>query len=145
MTVEFAIRHFRVATVRGHMRVGTLDVRPDDGGLRVDAVIDPASVETGNEIRDERLRSELFAVDAHPSITFSGRESGGRVAGELTICGVTRPIELDVRAEPRGDGTTLLHAKGELSRRAFGLGWAALGDAGRLIDDRVRVSADVVA
>jgi polyisoprenoid-binding protein YceI len=144
-TVEFAIRHFGVATVRGTMRVGALDVGTADDGLRIDGAIDPATVETGNLVRDDRLRSELFATDEHPAITFSGREADGRVTGALTIRGVSRPIELDLRAEPQDDGTVRLRATGELSRREFGLGWAELGEAGRLLADRVRVSADVLA
>jgi polyisoprenoid-binding protein YceI len=144
-TVGFAIRHFGVATVRGHMRIGGVEVCATEDGLHIDGAIDAATVETGNLIRDDRLRSELFATDEHPAITFSGRESDGRVAGELTIRGVSRPIELEVHAEPLDDRTVRLRATGELSRREFGLGWAELGDAGRLLADRVRVSADVVA
>ena len=72
--------------------------------LRV--VIKTDSVFTNHERRDEHLRSADFLnVEAFPEMVFEGRsaepltETTGRVTGDLTLRGVTRPVTLDVTAQ----------------------------------------------
>src|SRR5215469_5778706 len=80
--IGFMARHLMVSKVRG--RFGKFDVQivtpdnPMDSSVAVS--IDAASVDTGNEQRDEDLRSERF-LDAltHPLITF--RSTGVTAAG----------------------------------------------------------------
>ena len=71
--------------------------------------IDPASVFTNNAKRDEHVRSQDFLDAArHPAITFVGTGAEptgfdtGKVTGDLTIRGVTRPVTLDVRLNKIG-------------------------------------------
>jgi polyisoprenoid-binding protein YceI len=52
-TVGFRIRHFGVATVRGHFQSFDARIEAGEHGLRVDGHVDVASVDTGNQIRDE--------------------------------------------------------------------------------------------
>ncbi len=64
------------------------------------ATIDMNSVNTGNETRDNDLRSDnFFATGTYPALTY--RSTGIRrhgehlfIDGELTIRGVTRPVSL---------------------------------------------------
>ena len=65
--------------------------------------IDVASVNTGNERRDEHLRSgDFFEADAHPYITFESTRvweaSENRLIarGDLTIKGETREVDLPI-------------------------------------------------
>ena len=68
----------------------------------MDVVIDMASVESGAQDRDDHLRSgDFFDVANYPdamfrstAVTWSGTDA--KVAGELTIVGVTKPVSLDV-------------------------------------------------
>ncbi len=61
--------------------------------------IDVASVNTGNEKRDNHLRSdEMFNVEKFPTITFSSSnisktEDGYLAKGDLTMMGVTKAVE----------------------------------------------------
>jgi polyisoprenoid-binding protein YceI len=86
-----------------------------------------ASVDSGNEARDEHLRSaDLFDVERHPTATFSGRAAGwqgtrGRLEGELTLRGVTRPVTLDAEylghvADPWGGQRAIFTASGTVNR-----------------------------
>lgn len=100
----------------------------------VTARIDVASLSTGTDSRDARLRSaEFFDTARFPEIVFRStaveRRASGLVAtGELTMHGVTQPIELAfaiveaaVGAEPR-ELSLALQASTRLDRHAFGIG-----------------------
>src|SRR3712207_310514 len=102
-SLEFRVKHMGLARVRGVFRVfeGAL-VTGDGGELSATAAIDAASLETGVGARDAHLRSpDFFAVDEHPRISYETTavewqgEDRLRIAGELTIRGITRAIELD--------------------------------------------------
>ncbi len=143
-TVGFRIRHFGVATVRGHFQSFDARIEAGEHGLRVDGHVDVASVDTGNQIRDERRRTEFFDAACHPSIAL--RASGAEcLRGELTIRGVSRPVELVLTVDELEDGSTRLRADTKLRRSDFGLEWDALRQAGRLlVADELRLTADVV-
>src|SRR5690349_12028172 len=105
---EFCVRHMMVTTVRGHFKDihGTLDFDPaKPSEASVEATIDARGIWTGEPDRDAHLKSADFLdVEHHPTITFRGKgvelvgPNEGRLRGELTIRGVTRPVTLEVRA-----------------------------------------------
>ena len=143
--IRFLIRHFGVATVGQFESFGGL-LEARNGELRVAAYVHPATVATGNSIRDARLRSEFFDAARYPEsrLRADGSERG-RLLGELTIRGVTHPVELWVTAGPAGDDSAMVRVEGSIRRSDFGLDWDALRDASRLlVADEVRLSADVV-
>lgn len=138
--VGFTVRHF-VTPVRGSF--GTFDVRlefdPDrPEAASVDVSIDIASVNTGNERRDNDLRSpNFFEVAKFPTLTFASssvRSTGEDtfvVTGTLTIKDVAKEIELPVRflgrqeVPARGGGTREVagfEASLTIDRREFGVG-----------------------
>src|SRR5947209_9719855 len=104
--VEFRARHMMVTWVRGLFKDvhGRLELEWDRClEATFEGAIDAAGIWTGEPQRDEHLRSADFLdVENHPKMTFSGRftdRSGAdafRGEVELTIRGVTRPIQLDV-------------------------------------------------
>ena len=118
------------------------------GAAELTAVIDAASVSTGDPDFDETLRSAAwFDASRHPQILFRSTrievtgETTGRVHGELTLKGVTRPAVLET--EFYGGVFNLLEG-----RRAMGFGADLIIDrtdfgVGRLpagfIGDEVRV------
>jgi polyisoprenoid-binding protein YceI len=153
-TVGFEVRHLKLAKVRGRFRRVEAAVSCDrDGIATIDAAITVASVDTGDERRDERLRAEdFFYVEHHPVATFSGscataeRDETLVVRGTLTLRGVTRP--LDLLAEPAREDDeerVRVRASAIISRREFGLEWdTAFAAGGLVIDDRVALRLDVV-
>lgn len=145
--VGFRVRHFGVAAVRGHFESFACRVVAGDGGLRIEGRVDVASVDTGNAIRDRRLRSEFFDTESHPAISLlANADAGGRrLFGQLTIRGVSRPVELALTLDANQDEVLRLRAGGTIRRSDFGLEWEALREAGRLlVADEVRLLADVV-
>lgn len=154
--VEFAVKHMMVATVRGRFTEVAGTVTEDDRGVVVDVTIPAASINTGVAQRDEHLRSaDFFDVATHPELRYTGRlasgsiTEGGRLEGELTIRGVTRPVTLEVEAlgegkDPWGNLKRGYTATGKLSRSDFGLTWnQALETGGVLVSDAVKITLDV--
>lgn len=155
-TVEFAVRHMMISTVKGNFAdvKGTVVV-PESGEPKVEASIAAASIDTRNEQRDGHLRSaDFFDVEKYPELRFTStnvRRSGDGylLTGDLTIKGVTRPITLTVKEEgagvdPWGNQKIALSATGKFNRGDFGLTWnAALETGGVLVSDEVRIEIDV--
>ena len=134
-SLEFQVRNMGLVTVKGFFSdfEGALEVDAD-GATRAEGTVQAASVHTRSEKRDQHLRSaDFFDVERFPEIAFRVTEvepddGGLRVAGELTIKGITRPIEL--RAEVTGGGPDPwggervgVAAFGEVDRRDFDLRW----------------------
>ena len=103
---EFRARHMMVSWVRGLFKDihGRLELDWDRcQDATFEGKIDAAGIWTGQEQRDEHLRSaDFFDVANHPKITFAGhfteRTGGTTFKGEveLTIRGVTRTVPLDI-------------------------------------------------
>jgi polyisoprenoid-binding protein YceI len=158
--VGFSVRHAMVATVRGGFNTfaGTIEVGEDLADSLVEVTIDPSSIDTRNEDRDRHLRSgDFFDAENHPAITFrSSRvertgEDRFRVAGDLTIRGTTRPVELDMEfngtsVDPYGNVRGGVEATTTISRKDWGLTWnVALEAGGVLVGDKIKITLDVAA
>jgi polyisoprenoid-binding protein YceI len=113
-SVAFSIRHF-VAKVPGKFSrfTGTIAVdRENPANSRVEAVIEAASIDTGNQKRDAHLRNADFLdVATLPTIKFkstSWKKTGEDtfdVTGDLTIKDVTKPVVLNVTLLGFGPGS----------------------------------------
>lgn len=90
---------------------GDLNWNPaDPAQSSINVVIDAASIDSGVDKLDEHLRSaDFFDVANHPQITFTSTgvtvdgSSTAKVAGDLTIKGVTKPVTLDVKINRAAD------------------------------------------
>jgi polyisoprenoid-binding protein YceI len=155
-SVGFAIRHLGVSKVRG--RFGSFDAKVHVGDAletsRIEAVVELASVDTGNGDRDAHLRSaDLLHVEHRPTMTFRSTEISGSgadwtVLGELTIGEVTAPLQLDVEFGgveefPGGARHAGFEARGELRRRDFGLEFSLPPGTAKLLGDVVKIELDV--
>ena len=108
-SVEFSVRHLMITTVRGRFTgvKGTVAIdESDPAKSAVEVVIDAASVDTREAQRDAHLRSaDFFDVERFPTLTFRSTRldgaiaTGFKLAGDLTIHGVTRPVVLEVQPE----------------------------------------------
>ncbi len=159
--VEFSARHAMVATVRGRFNgfSGTIEVGDELAGSTTEVTIDAASIDTGNEDRDNHLRSPDFLdVERFPTLRFRatrvevGDEEGEhRIFGELTIRDVTREVELSATyngtsTDPWGNLRAGIEASTTISRKDWGLTWnAALEAGGVLVGDKVKITLDVSA
>ena len=157
--VGFAVKHMGVSTVRGEFRDfdGALEV-DESGNLTARGSVRATSVDTGQGQRDEHLRSaDFFDVGEFPEIRFESTaieqvdDDEFRIAGELTIHGVTNPIELaaelgGVEYGPEGEQRTGLEITGQLSRKDYGMRFnAALGSGNAVVADKVKLALDVEA
>jgi polyisoprenoid-binding protein YceI len=157
--VEFGIRHMMITTVKGRFAgvEGTVVMDSDDPShAEVNVRIDVASIDTREPQRDAHLRSaDFFDVDKFPHITFKAtriverRGSEFKLAGDLTIHGVTRSVTLDVVEEGRGKdpwggeraGFT---AATKINRKDFGLQWnQTLETGGLLVGEDVKITLEL--
>lgn len=153
--LEFAIRHSGVATIRGQVREfqAVLEAGADD--LRLSGSGSTASLTTGQDDRDAHLATpDFFDAERYPEFRFvsSEAERDGDdfvVRGEITLKGVTRPIEL--RGELAGPVTDAfgvprvgVELAGSLDRTEFGISWnAPLPGGDLLLANRVKVTASL--
>jgi len=157
--VAFIGRHFMLTKVRGRFTgvSGVIEVAEEPGESTVEVIIDMASVESGNQARDDHLRSpDFFDAADHPTATFSGRAIGwqgthGTLAGELTIRGITRPVTLAATylghaADPWGGQRAVFTAETTLNREDWGLTWnMPLDGGGLLVSKEIRIEIDAEA
>ena len=103
--INFSVTHF-FTPVTGSFDEFEVELEYDAAepeNSRVAARIAVATVNTGNERRDNHLRTEdFFAADEHPYITFqsaSVRERNGMLiaTGPLSIRGTTKTVELPIK------------------------------------------------
>lgn len=101
----FEVVHLGISTQRGRFdrTGGRIELDRESGTGRIELTIETASVSTGNRALDGVLRGEdFFDVERHPRLLFRAavidfeRGAPRRVAGELTMNGVTRPVAVDV-------------------------------------------------
>jgi polyisoprenoid-binding protein YceI len=134
-SVDFAVGTFwGLGTVRGHFESfdGFYEVGPD--GEKIQLTVDAETVDTGNDTRDEHLRSwDFFDVVRHRYVRFTSTEvvdAGDgtlQVSGNLEVAGRSVPIE--VEATVRGVGseleiettTTVDQSSFEMSKGPFGM------------------------
>ena len=152
----FSIKHLAVSTVRGEFGKLTGSVSLDGTDVKtakVEATIDASTISTREAKRDGHLKSpDFFDVAKYPSITFvstgitAGAAGAFKLAGELTMHGVTKPVTLDVQAlSPETKtpfGTTIIatSATGKINRNDFGI---TGGKAGALLGNDVNITLDL--
>lgn len=157
--VSFTVKHLMISKVRGVFE--TFDVtivtaeNPHDS--TIEATIDVASVNTGNEGRDNHLRtSDFFLVEEHPtmsfvSTSFDGEPDDFSVTGDLTLRGVTKSVVLKgefggIITDGYGNTRAGATATAKINRHDFGVNWnAALEAGGVLVSEKVTLEFEVSA
>lgn len=162
-SVEFAVKHMMMTTVRGRFKDVQATLRGDRDnpeGAGVEARIEVASIDTGVDDRDAHLRSpDFFDADSNPEIVFRStgiegnppKEEGDRfqLNGELRIRDTSMDVTLDCEYEGRGTdpwGKTRagFTFRTDIDRRDWGLKWnQALETGGVLVANKVRIEGEV--
>ena len=109
----------------------------------VDVAIKTASINMFHDKLNEHLRNpDFFHVEKFPTMTFKSTkiektgDNTGRMTGDLTLLGVTRPVTLDVTFNRAAEHAVYkvwsvgFSAKGKLTRSDFGMKFAVprIGD-----------------
>ena len=156
--VGFEVRHMGIATVRGAFRKfqGTVDAAGEAPVLR--GTVEAASIDTNDPQRDAHLTSpEFFDAENYPEIAFHSTQSepaeGNQVSltGEITIKGITKPIELtgavaEGGQDPWGNERVGLELTGSIDRREFDLKWnQTLPNGNLLVANEVKLLLSVSA
>ena len=150
--VMFAADHFGFTRVFGRFNdvdgQFTID-RENATNNSVSVKINAASLDTGVADRDKHLRSpDFFNVGEHPAITFEstgvtfGDGDALRVAGNLTMLGVTKPVALDLKinkvAPLRGALVAGISGSLVVKRSEFGMSFLSNG-----IGDEIQIWIEV--
>jgi polyisoprenoid-binding protein YceI len=158
-TVGFAVRHL-MSKVHGTFSEvsGQIVTGPDPSGSTATAVIAVSSVSTGNDMRDNHLRSaDFFDAERYPAMTFASRtlrpaDGCWVLSGELTIRDVARPVDLEVDflgTDPtglQGEQRIGFSARAAISRRDFGITFGLATDGTKIVvGDTVNITLDVQA
>jgi polyisoprenoid-binding protein YceI len=158
--VGFKVRHLMVSNVKGNFNKynGVVDLNDTDiTRSKIDVTIDVNSINTNEAKRDEHLRSaEFFDAAKYPTMTFvskkwiNGANGALKVAGNLTIHGVTKEVVLNVEPfsaevkDPWGNTRRGTSASTTVNRKDFGLNWnKALETGGLMVGDEVTVQLEV--
>jgi polyisoprenoid-binding protein YceI len=135
--VDFSITHMTISNVHGrvgHVKANIAYNEADVTKSTVNATIDVTGVDTGEEARNNHLKSpDFFDVTANPTATFTSTSvaksgNGLTINGNLTLRGVTKPVVLTADG-PRGPAPGMDHkphagfsATTTIKRSDFGIG-----------------------
>jgi polyisoprenoid-binding protein YceI len=157
--VGFRIRHW-LTRVEGRFREYDGKIwldRQNAAASKVDLIIQTASIDTGQERRDNHLRSaDFFDAEKFPTITFKSTKVQAKgkdlyeVTGDLTMHGVTKTVVVPVRhtgfinlgkQEKAGFEITF-----PINRKDYGITWNRTADqGGAMLGDDVEINILVEA
>lgn len=145
LAISFLVTHLGFAKVLGQFLTASGSFVYDAEARTVENIrveIDAKSVFSNHKRRDIHVRSKDFLhAKTHPVITFVGTkaeptgEKTGKVHGDLTIRGVTKPVVLDVTLNKSGRYPFLdkhyaigISARTTIERAEWGMTYAVQGD-----------------
>ena len=153
--IEFVVRHLALSNIHG--RFGNLkgNITMNDTDITkstVQVTIDVTSLDTGVAQRDSDVKgANFFDTAQYPSATFAStsvakKGMGLTVTGNLTLHGVTRPVELDVEG-PSGPVPGMdkkphsgFSATTTINRKDFGVGPNA---PATMVGDEIKLTIDL--
>jgi len=153
-SISFKVSHMVVSKVRGTFNDFSVTIHEDPNDINkssVTAVIKTASIDTGNEKRDNHLKSEdFFFVEKYPEITFKSNKiqkkgSQYEAIGMLTMRGVSKEISFtfdvsDKIKDPWGNTRVGIEINTGLDRKDFGLNWnKTLDKGGLMVGNEVKI------
>lgn len=157
--ITFKVKHLVISTVTGKFKEFDASIESDNedfenASITFEAAIN--SIDTGNEDRDNHLKSDdFFNAGEHPKLVFkstSFKKTGDgeyKLVGDLTIRGNTKTVELDAEyggtvQDPYGQTKAGFEVAGKINRKEFGLKWNAVTEAGSVVvSDEVKLNLNV--
>jgi len=159
-SIGFSVKHMMVSKVRGSFGDFGAEVEANETDLtaaNIAFTIKVASINSGNEDRDNHLRSaDFFDVEQYPEIKFvanniTKKDDDYEIAGDITIKDVTKPIVFEAEyggkgTNPWGQEVVAFSAETKLNREDFGLTWnQALETGGVLVGKDIKITIDLEA
>ena len=147
-TIQFAVKaSIAIAGTFDKWNATLTFKSPDVTTAALDVEIQAASVDTGNGLKDSKLKSaDFFDVENNPLITFKSTkvvQTGGNtfeLDGNFTIRGVTKPEKLTLTVSGRGTGSGTIKGTMAFDRKDYGMN---SGIPFIRIADRVEVTVDL--
>lgn len=157
--IGFRVKHLVIATVSGTFREYDIDVKTEGNDFSTSEVrvtLQTSSVDTGNDQRDNHLKSDdFFNSEKFPEIVFESdrveqvNEHHWKLHGKLTIRDITKPVELEVEyggtiTDPWGKTRAGFGVSGVINRKEYNLKWNQLTEAGNVVvSNEVWIDCDV--
>jgi polyisoprenoid-binding protein YceI len=158
-SVTFSTKHMMVTTVRGTIAIDEASVDFDEAHperSRIEVRLSAASVDTGQEARDQHLRSADFLdAETYPHLSFRSTSVERRgeddfvLKGDLTIRDVTHPVDLEAElhgivANLQGGRRAAFSASTKINREDWGLTWnVGLETGGWLVGKDLKIEIDL--
>jgi polyisoprenoid-binding protein YceI len=149
----FAVRYQGVSLFKGTL--SEVDAKLADGSLEGSAKVESISIRTPEQFRAHVLGAEFFDAENHPEVTFTSsdldlREDGTAVvAGELTIKGITNPVQATgtwTAPAPDAFGSTRghLNLEAQIDRTEWDINWnAPLPSGGKALANEVTLVVEI--
>ncbi len=153
-SVQFSVDHLVISEVMGFFNTfkGEMTMVDDDfTTAKLVGEVDAKSISTRNNQRDAHLMSpQFFDATNHGEISFTSKtikresENKYRMAGDLTIKGITKPVVFEVlykgTAKFMGQTKTGIKANTIINRTDFGLKYnSVLETGGAVVGKDVRI------
>jgi polyisoprenoid-binding protein YceI len=158
-SVGFEVPHLVISAVEGHFGKFSGQFNFDEKsvlagkgeGLQIEAQVDADSIDTGNSKRDNHLRSpDFFNSKKYPKLSFKSTAVEAndpkhwKLKGQLTIRDKTLPVVFDLDYK----GTAVAYEKQRVAfkavthidRKAFGLTWNDIVEAGPVVGDDITIT-----
>jgi polyisoprenoid-binding protein YceI len=149
----FAVRYQGVSVFKGTL--AEVDAKLADGKLEGNAQVESISIKSPAQFRAHVLSAEFFDAENHPRVTFTSDaielndDGTAKVAGELTIKGITKPVTATgTWAAPAADafGNTRghLNLEAQIDRTQYELNWnAPLPSGGKALANDVTLIVEL--
>jgi polyisoprenoid-binding protein YceI len=156
--IAFKIRHL-IISVTGYFQsysLNTETIDEDFTTLKLAIQIDVNSIYTGNEIRDNDLRSpNFFEAETYPSIIFESSKieeidsESYYIHGEMVMKGISKPLTFKailggIDDDPMYGRIAGFSLEGKINRKEFGITFNKLTEAGAaLLGEEVKIAAEI--
>lgn len=158
-SIHFAVKHMVISQTKGSFADYKLKAETpnnDFTNAKIELEIAVNSINTNMADRDNHLRSaDFFDSEKYPTIKFSSKsmnkinDENYLLTGDITIKGITRPIEFKVNyggtlIDPWGNNRAGFTIEGTIDRFDFGLNWNTLLEAGgAVVGKTVKLQAEI--
>ena len=160
--ITFKVKHLMITNVTGSFQkfdAAMESEAADFSDAKISFSADIDSIHTGNEQRDGHLKgADFFDAANHAKLVFVStalQHKGGSdyiLKGNLTLRGVTKPVELTVefggtQKDFYGNTVAGFEITGKINRQDFGLTWSAVTEAGGIVvsdDVKLNINAELI-
>ena len=160
-SIGFSVRHMGLSSVKGQFNDYSAEFIVDEADLAKSSIvleIVASSIDTGEEGRDDHLRSDDFLdVENHGQIVFKSKsikktgDGEYEAIGDLTLHGVTKEVTLELEVggpleDGRGNMRIGIEGDVTIDRQDFGVNFSRVMDNGGLVvGNDVKISFAVEA